>query len=421
MGTRFLILLVSLALNLALTFILSRGQHAPPVAVGATELISTPQVIDSALPDSMPPPTPTANAGATLQSEIPAFHWSQLESEDYREYIARLRGFSVPERTIRDIIVAEVNSLYRPRLAALRPPAPVLTNFWEQRGGQLSPRRPKEEREQLRALEKEKAELIKSLLGKDVYQEIARDSGETDWMERSFGNLSPNQRAKVTEMNERFQQVNSEIRAKADGHIDQETDAELKRARRGFLGELATVLTPEQIEEYQLRSSDTASNMKYQLRTFEPNEEEFRAVFKYKQAKEDWDLDRSAATARPSTEELKARQQQQKELEDELAKALGPDRAKELKLSESYEFQNLLEAGVPKENVFKVAEMKEDVEAAARKIRQDQSMTSEQRTAALATMRAETEKAMTDLLGGRRARGYIANGGHWLRSLAPRQ
>jgi hypothetical protein len=40
------------------------------------------------------------------------FHWSQLESSDYPTYIANLRSVGCPEETLRDIVIADVDSLY---------------------------------------------------------------------------------------------------------------------------------------------------------------------------------------------------------------------------------------------------------------------------------------------------------------------
>src|SRR5436305_6744109 len=45
------------------------------------------------------------------------FTWSEIESSDYRTYIANLRRGGCPEKTIRDIIVADVNDLYAERIA----------------------------------------------------------------------------------------------------------------------------------------------------------------------------------------------------------------------------------------------------------------------------------------------------------------
>jgi hypothetical protein len=43
------------------------------------------------------------------------FQWRQLESADYRAYIANLKAVGCPRQTIRDIITADVDSLYAAR------------------------------------------------------------------------------------------------------------------------------------------------------------------------------------------------------------------------------------------------------------------------------------------------------------------
>jgi hypothetical protein len=261
------------------------------------------------------------------------------------------------------------------------------------------------------------------LLGKNVYQEMSKESGYPDYMERQFGSLSPEDREKISDMQSRFSEAQSAIYAKAGGHIDQDTQAELKAVQKKFRDELAGVLTPEQIKDYELRSSEIANQMRWQLSAFEPDEKEFRAIFEYKQALESLNPPRNPDddTPRPTPEEMKARQQKQKDLEAALAQTLDADRMKEFKLGQNWEYQNLLEAGVAKESVFKVADIKKELETAASKVRQDKSLTPEQRTAALQAMRAETEKALAETLGERRAKAYANNGGYWLRNLAPRE
>jgi len=46
--------------------------------------------------------------------------WRDIESTEYQTYIANLRNIGCPEQTIRDIIVADVHSLYSPRFRALK-------------------------------------------------------------------------------------------------------------------------------------------------------------------------------------------------------------------------------------------------------------------------------------------------------------
>src|ERR1051326_8463047 len=45
------------------------------------------------------------------------FSWREVESPDYPTYITNLRNIGCPEQTIRDIIIADINSLYARRRA----------------------------------------------------------------------------------------------------------------------------------------------------------------------------------------------------------------------------------------------------------------------------------------------------------------
>jgi len=365
----------------------------------------------------------TAVPSAETITNVLSFNWAQLESADYKEYIARLRAFGVPEKTIRDIILADINRLFRPKFAALRPPKkPKSDKFWENKNNWWGPNRDmtKEQREQTAALQKEQKEMIKELLGKDVYEQMAKESGYPDWTERMYGSLNPEQREKVEEIQQRFGEAQSDIYAKSEGYIDQDTQNELKALQRKAHDELAGILSPEQLEEYELRSSDIAQNMRWELRSFEPTADEFRAIFKRKQAEEDLSAaSRSGEDDKPLTaEEKKALAQKRKELAAEFEKTLTSERMKEYKLMDDWAYRNLLEGGVPKESVFKIADMKKEAEDAASRIKKDKTLTQDQRTEALMAIRVETENTLTGLLGERRAKAYGNNGGWWIRNIA---
>lgn len=419
------ILTLSLAANVVLaTFIINRRPSAPATIASR---------VDSTIPSQ----SSTASGAAASHSDpnhldihianhpsLAGFQWAQLESTDYKEYIARLRAFGVPEKVVRDIIIADVTKLYRPRLAALRPPKqPKNPNFWETRNRGFNPDRnmTKEQREQTTALRKEQTELIKELLGADVYEAMARESGHPDWTERQFGPLSKEIRDKISEMQQRFQAAQSELYAKADGYIDQDTQAEVAALRKKLRAELATVLTPEQLEEYELRSSETAQRMRWELSWFEPDEKEFRAIHAAKQSQEEITalLNPEVENSDATRDEIKALQKKQKELEASLAEALGTNRAREYQLANQYEYRNLLESGVSKDAVLQIADIRAEVEKATATVRRDQTLTKEERTATLQALKAETDKTLRDLLGERRAKSYQNQGGYWLRNIAP--
>ena len=100
---------ISICLNCALlgclAFLLLNRRPARPRAEASAEAVNPPTVAESALPAP----------STSLTDEVKPFHWSQIESADYRTYIANLRGIGCPEQTIRDLIKADVDNLYATR------------------------------------------------------------------------------------------------------------------------------------------------------------------------------------------------------------------------------------------------------------------------------------------------------------------
>src|SRR5687767_44597 len=105
MGSRLPILLISLAINIALGMVVLRGQRPIPLSPAAIAQLPTGEDSNSAPPDPVRPSPGVRDKTDTIPTDTTpaaaqAFTWAQLESEDYREYIVRLRDFAVPERTI---------------------------------------------------------------------------------------------------------------------------------------------------------------------------------------------------------------------------------------------------------------------------------------------------------------------------------
>jgi hypothetical protein len=177
------------------------------------------------------------------------------------------------------------------------------------------------------------------------------------------------------------------------------------------------------LEAYKLRSSETARNLRDELRAFEPTEEEFKAIFRLREATGNpRDGVSSASAGGPMTAEL-AKQMREKQLQAEaaLTEALGADRSKEYKSLSGYEVRQLAEAGIPRESLLRLAEMKSTAEQAASNLRKDTTLSAEQRSAALQAIRTETEKELATLLGERRAKAYPNSGGYWIQNLSPTQ
>jgi hypothetical protein len=91
-----LLLPVSITCNFALSaFIVLRPAQPPSQPVAQDH------------PSATPVPAPVRPGAAPA-----SFHWSQLETDDFNTYVARLRDVGCPEPTIRDIVRSELHEIY---------------------------------------------------------------------------------------------------------------------------------------------------------------------------------------------------------------------------------------------------------------------------------------------------------------------
>jgi hypothetical protein len=104
---------ISILLNVlflcGLLFLLAAWRRTASLAAPPAQLDEAPSAVEAAVP---------ATAVSAKSDERP-FHWSQIESGDYRTYVANLRGIGCPEQTIHDIIAADVDRIYASRRQAL--------------------------------------------------------------------------------------------------------------------------------------------------------------------------------------------------------------------------------------------------------------------------------------------------------------
>jgi hypothetical protein len=101
--------LLNLVLGVALAMVLRCGTGAGPSAAPPIAVQAEPQ------PVALLETAPTASV-----KEPEPFDWGQLESTNYRTYIANLRQIRCPEQTIRDIIREDLDGCYSSRREALQ-------------------------------------------------------------------------------------------------------------------------------------------------------------------------------------------------------------------------------------------------------------------------------------------------------------
>jgi hypothetical protein len=281
-------------------------------------------------------PSAGASAGSSTNRNRPVlvvrrqfFSWQEVESDDYPTYIANLRDIGCPEQTIRDIIIADVNALYA-RRRALEVVTPMQQWWRSQPDANLL----RAAAQKARALDAERRTLLASLLGAsweggDLVN-LPRPSRQTVVLDGPMlGGLAGDVKQAVEEISARSGE-RMQAYLEAQQALGKPADAaDLAKLRQQTREELARVLAPPQLEEFLLRYSQEANNLRAEfgeLKYFDPPADEFRAVFRATDA-----LDQRIAALEDATDSANGRLRQALEEQREAAikNALGPRRYEE--------------------------------------------------------------------------------------------
>jgi hypothetical protein len=188
--------------------------------------------------------------------------------------------------------------------------------------------------------------------------------------------------------------------------------------------DVQATLSPKEFEDYELRSSNTANTMRYQLSAFQPSEQEFRTIFPLQRAFEDqYRLVMGSGDA-ASQEAMRQRMEAQKQLTAQIKQALGPERGADYERSIDGNYQQIdrvvQRLELPKEAAVTVWNLQKETEQRLNALRQDRTLAPAARDAQLATLSQETTAKLTSALGQRGLDVYKQFGGYWLQNLQPR-
>jgi hypothetical protein len=281
----------------------------------------------------------------------------------------------------------------------------------------------RERSKRYRELQKEKSALLVELLGVDVEKQRMKEEGIQQFVgsNRQLEYLPEAKREPVTQYLEKFDEKMQDFYARASGNWDAETRAEQKKLEAEKFGGLAEILAPQEMREFELRNSQMASQISSEIRGVTLTPEEYEALYdvrkKYGDSIYNWADAVNDATAREQIE------RNQKNLQAEVAEALGAPKARELELAKDYTYQQLVRLAkrndLPPETASRVYDFKDAAEKAAKELNGNTSVGAEQRSAALQQIRAEAETAVKNALGDKAYKRYLSNGGWWLNNIAP--
>jgi hypothetical protein len=345
------------------------------------------------------------------------FKWSQLESPDYREYIANLRAIGCPEATVRDIIITDVMRVYAARRGQFYQNGRAF-KYWETDEERKLKQTQLEEREaQLAQIDKELPAVLRELLGINYEREVNKYFVDADEDDRRLAFLSDDKRAQVLALRDQFEGRREQILWQApDGKLTPGQLDQLKQIDREQEGALAGVMTADEQYEFDLTSSPTADRMRRELIGFNPTEAEFREIFSREQA-----LDAAYAYEDTNDESVRAaRATDEQKMREAIEAALGPDRAAQFEQAQNPDFQSLTllaeRFDLPPEISQTVLQMRQLAEESRRQLLDNPNLPADRLAAALNAIQAEAERSTRETLGDQAYAEY-SRSATWIRSL----
>jgi len=330
------------------------------------------------------------------------FRWTQLESEDYRTYITRLRSIGCPEQTIRDIIIADIDKLLAPRVqsASLQPRdlkywEPIEQQSWD--GDAQRTALAKQ-----RMVDFEKREVIRELLGVDLVGERLKSQGHDDYYGARLQFLPEEKRARVRLVLDQFSDEERALMERQIEEGDTAAGAELQKVQREKQAAIAQMLTPQEREQYDLWFSPTAMNTRESVYGMNASEEEFLKLY---QLRREFDAKSGASAPAEAAQELNSRIQQ----------TLGVERYAEYLRAQDPDYRTLYAAttrfGLPQKLAVELHGFKQAANEQRAQVEADANLTTSQKQAAQQAIVDETARTFQESLGEKAFKYFVKRAG----------
>ena len=406
-----LLLSASLAANAALFATFAFKSSSAPGAMAKNAVVT--QAAAASGSSAVKTSDSTNAADTTGTVDLPATTWSTLQNSDLATLVARLRAAGFPPYVIRRIVSDQLGQEFAKRYAELlkqmfdRP-------FWkDSSNGSFDPKI----MTAMRAANKAYTDTLKSLVGEDPNA----DNLASAYQKRRYGDLPKAKIEQLQAIEADYSELAMQVRNDARGLMLPEDNAKLALLDKEKLVDFAKVLTPQELEEYNLRSSNTAYQMRSTLATFNPTEAEFRALFKFQSALDE----QYPRPMGPSTpEQMAPRQAAEKQLQPQIEALLGPDRYADYQLATDPKYQQInrlvARLELPASISVEVVNVQQNIQKQATALRQDRTLTPDERNTQIAALAQQAQTQLTAALGPNGYEAYKDYGGYWLQSLQPR-
>jgi plasmid stability protein len=352
----------------------------------------------------------TSYARTNFQVRYKNFTWQMVDSTNYVEFVNNLRVIGCPEGTIRDLLVSDIGRIYsRRKLAEV-----VYPNYQWWRSDP-DPEAERAAAAKMQSLDAERRSLLTSLLGTnwevETKEAIAARGGIT-LTGPILGDMTNQTKQAALDIIVAAQQ-------KIDAYQEQQRllgspvdPMQMVRLREEPLAPLAAIMTQEEYGEFALRYSPAAQQLRERMRGVNLAPAQFSDLFNALNGILGQPAFYYAGTDAPL---LKQQQQLQAQSEAVIKETLGAPAYSALQLTQDPLYRSAQavaqQLNIPASSIMPVYEINRATQAEMTRIRNDASLSNDEKVEALSQTQVEQQQTLQQILGPEAFQRWLASQG----------
>lgn len=352
------------------------------LALRAPHSTATPERVANAPAARPTAPDPAAPSPARLLATD-----TPRSAADLQGVAAELRAAGLPEALVQRVLQAMITEEFSRRRRAIYDFAAI--PFWKTQAPNS------EQSRALRALERERREMAAAL-------GLPRSPEEIAARRRQFGDIPESKIAAIEKVQQDYNDLRQDIfeQQRTASARGQNIGAQMKLIEEEFQRDLATLLSPEEKLEYDLRSSETANRLRGQLRSLDLSEQEYRSLFTAQRAYESVTFVEGARTA----EQLATTVQRWDQLQTTARGALGDERYRQYLISSQFAGRGgdsffTERANLTVDQIQAIARMNTTISADMMREVNEPGLSADERRTRAAAVTRRYQEALTNLVG----------------------
>lgn len=336
---------------------------------------------------SSPSSTGAGRVDGTGKSSLDALR-AALASGD----LAALKAAGVPADVARDLALGRALARFQQKVQAARAGNANDGRWWRSRNASRS-------REEELLAQRELSDALMTAFGDDL------GIGGADSAQYAF--LSPEKRSALRRITQDYNEMMAKYGTNGVQLASDKEKLRLLRAERDR--DIAALLSPEELADYELRTSASAASLRNRYGDAIESEADFKKLFALQKAYDE-KFPSDALNGRLTPETMRARSEAQQQLQNEMRTALGDDKYAALRRASDSELRTLdalaSRVGLPAGTTDRVAASRESYAAESQRINSDASLSPSERRAQLQDLASKAKAELNTTLGSEVAEAY---------------